>query len=308
MIENITHDQLRTFVAAADASSFSEAARRIHRAQSAVSQTIANLEIQLSVTLFDRAGRRPVLTDAGVILLFQARSVIHQLDLLKAQARGLSTGLEAELSVAVDVLFPMNLLTAAVKEFHAQFPHTPLRLYVEALGAVIQPVLDGVCSLGIIGTLPVVPHQCSEERLLVQRLLYVVSPQHPLGLIRHPISSRELEKHIQLVLTDRTPLSKGREFGVLSPNTWRLADLGAKHKFLKAGLGYGAMPRDVVEEDLENGSLVRLQIENAPLDDFSMTMSAVYPTAHPPGQAGRWLIERLKCTPPTSLFPGPQSA
>jgi hypothetical protein len=42
-------------------------------------------------------------------------------------------------------------------------------------------------------------------------------------------------------------LTAGREFGVFSPRTWRLADLGAKHAFLLAGLGWGGMPWDRVE-------------------------------------------------------------
>jgi DNA-binding transcriptional LysR family regulator len=96
------------------------------------------------------------------------------------------------------------------------------------------------------------------------------------------------------VLTDRSTLSKGKEFGVLSPRTWRLADLGAKHAFLRAGLGWGGMPADLVESDLKRGALVKIVAADAPPKGFVLPMHAVYRTESPPGIAARWFIDRLK--------------
>jgi hypothetical protein len=73
-----------------------------------------------------------------------------------------------------------------------------------------------------------------------------------------------LQQHVQLVLTDRTDLSQGREFGVISEQTWRLADLGAKHAFLRGGLGWGHMPMPMVEVDLARGTLVEIVLQDAP--------------------------------------------
>jgi DNA-binding transcriptional LysR family regulator len=234
------------------------------------------------------------LTPQGQVLLAQARTVVSDVDVLKAQAKTLAGGLEAELSVVVEVMFPMARLTAAVTAFHAAFPLTPLRLYVEALGAVIQPVLDGRCTLAISGELVFVPPQFSQESLLQVPLVHVASPEHPLARRRGPISSSELAKHVQLVLTDRSALSRGQEFGVLSPRTWRLADLGAKHAFLLAGLGWGGMPAELIESDLARGTLVKILVADAPARGYELTMRAVYPAEAPPGIAARWFIDRLK--------------
>ncbi len=117
---------------------------------------------------------------------------------------------------------------------------------------------------------------------------------HPLGADPGPIEADRLRHHVQLVLTDRSALSAGRAFGVLSAKTWRIADLGAKHAFLRAGLGWGGMPLDVVEADLAAGKLVRLTIGDPAVDGHAMTLSAVYRTATPPGPAGRWMIDRLR--------------
>jgi DNA-binding transcriptional LysR family regulator len=117
----------------------------------------------------------------------------------------------------------------------------------------------------------------------------VVSPQHPLAKFRGRIPKHELAKHVQLVLTDRSNLLAGKDYGVFSPSTWRLADLSTKYAFLKDGVGWGSMPRHMVESDIAVGSLVHLDVR----EDFALTMSACYRASAPPGPAGRWLIDYL---------------
>jgi DNA-binding transcriptional LysR family regulator len=287
-------DQLRAFIAAVDEGSFSAGARRLHRAQSAVSELVSNLEAQIGVVLFDRSERYPKLTPAGVLLVADARSVVANVDLLKARAKGISGGLESELSAVVDVLFPIQAIAESATEFRDRFPRTPLRLYVEALGGAFQPVLDGRCSLGVVGSLPIAPDSMSLERLQGVPMIMVAAREHPLARFKGVIPKAELAKHVQLVLTDRSELSAGREFGVMSPLTWRLGDLYAKHAFLLKGLGWGGMPLHAVKQDLLEGRLAKLSIEDLPEDSLILPMSAVYLTAKPPGPAGRWLIERLK--------------
>ena len=181
MLDGVTLDQLRTFIAAVDEGSFSAAGRKLRRAQSVVSQTLANLEAQLGVKLFDRSARYPRLTDEGRSLLADARSVADNIDEFKARARAMREGLEPELSVAMDVMYPMAALTRAAAHSRKTYPHTPLRLYVEALGGVIKPVLDRDCSIGVIGSLPLVPDELQSEPLPSIPFVTVVSPSHPLA-------------------------------------------------------------------------------------------------------------------------------
>lgn len=293
MLDGISLDQLRTFIAAVDEGSFSAAGRKLGRAQSVVSQTLANLEGQLGVRLFERGARYPVLTSEGRALLANARAVAGSVDLFKARARGIAGGLEPELNIVVSVMFPTRTLTCAVVAFQAEFPHTPLRISVEGLGAVIEPVLAGRCAFGIGGFLPVMPKELSSEHLLHIRYQMVAAPAHPLATYPGPIPTSVLAEHVQLVLSDRSSLTEGIDLGVFSPKTWRLSDLGAKHAFLKAGLGWGGMPFDVVREDLASGALIALTLESMDRD-VSMPLSGIYRTDAPPGPAGRWLIDRLK--------------
>jgi DNA-binding transcriptional LysR family regulator len=294
VLDGLSLDQLRAFIAAVDAGSFSAGARRLNRAQSAISELIAGLEAQIGVLLFDRSARYPVLTPAGVLLVADARRVVADVGALKARAKDISSGIEPELSVVMDVLFPMTPIAESALEFRDQFPRTPLRLYVEALGAAFQPVLDGRCSFGVVAALPIAPDTMTLERLQGVAMVLVAAAAHPLARYPGVIPKAELANHVQLVLTDRSELTAGREFGVLSPITWRLSDLFAKHAFLLKGLGWGGMPVHAVQEDLAAGRLAPLAIEDLTAGELMLPMSAAYLTANPPGPAGRWLIERLR--------------
>jgi DNA-binding transcriptional LysR family regulator len=293
MLDGFSLDQLRTFIAAADEGSFSAAGRRLGRAQSVVSQTLANLESRLGVQLFERSGRTPQLTAEGKALLADARSVAASMDFFKARARGFAAGLEPELRVVVNVLFPTETLTRAVIDFQAEFPDTALRISVEAMGAVIDSILGGDCAFGIRGPLAIGHPELGSEPLLDVRYVMVASSRHPLAAHPGSIPTRELAQHVQLVLSDRSRMTEGRDFRVFSQKTWRVSDLAVKHAFLLAGLGWGGMPFDIIEADLASGALVQLDLEEMTLG-FRIAMSAVYRTDSPPGPAGRWLIERLR--------------
>ena len=294
MLDGVSLDQLRTFIAAVDEGSFSAAGRRLRRAQSVVSKTLANMEGQLDVKLFERRARPPVLTDQGRALLAAARTVAGDIDLFKARAKSLSSGLEAELSLVVDVMFPVAPFIDAVAAFQRRFPATPLRLDIEAGDTVVQPVLDGRCAVGVMASWPLAPPpQLKHEPLLTVETAMVVSPQHALATHREPIPTATFSEHIQLLHLDLSE-ARARELGVLSPRVWRLGNLQAKHAFLRAGFGFGLMPLHVIERDLASGTLIQITAEEAAPGSQVIAMSAVYRADSPPGPAARWFIDRLK--------------
>lgn len=286
-----TFDQLRIFLAVVETGSFAGAGRRLNRAVSVISYGIANLEAQLGIALFEREGtKKPQLTAAGAAVLAEARTVAVGIDGLRAKVKGLLDGLEAEVSLVVDVMLPTERLGIVLREFRATFPTVSLRLHLEALGAVAALVLDGRADLGMAG--PVAAQVEGLERITAGavNLIPVAAPDHPLARaeLLLPGAARE---HVQLVLTDRSPLTAGRDFAVSSPRTWRLADLGAKHALLREGIGWGNMPLPMVEPDLVAGTLVRLHMPDSPGGRYRF--SAIHRPDAPPGPAASWLMQRF---------------
>lgn len=288
----ITLDQLRVFLAVVEAGSFSRAARRLRRVQSAVSYSIANLERLLSVELFDRSGRMPVLTEAGRALLPDARAVCERMDRLHARARSIAEGVEPRLSLAVDALFPIERLLEALHELSARFPLVTLHLRTEALGAVTQLVLDGTCQIGIgIGVIE--GRELRTQPIIAVEMLPVAAPTHVLARAGGGLGTEEVRDAVQIVVSDRSALTEGRDHGVLSERTWRVADIDAKREMILAGFGWGQLPLHRVEADLEAGRLVRLQLPDVDPGARRVPLIAMHRIADPPGPAGRWLLERL---------------
>jgi DNA-binding transcriptional LysR family regulator len=286
-----TLDQLRVLLAVVESGSFAAAARRLNRATSVISYAIANLEAQLGVILFDReTTRKPQLTEAGRMVLAEARLIAGSINTLRAKTRGLLQGLESELHVVLDTFLPEVRVVDALTAFTKTFPTVSLNLSVETLGAVTQLVLDRRASIGVSGPLDTID---GIDRISVGnvRLIPVAAASHPLALspLNAPGAGRE---HVQLVLTDRSSLTAGRDFAVISSRTWRLADLSSKHMLLKAGIGWGYMPEGVVHDDLAAGQLVVLKMPDAPSGEYAM--HAIHRSDTLPGPAARWLIERLQ--------------
>ncbi|HEY0266920.1 MAG TPA: LysR family transcriptional regulator [Rhizomicrobium sp.] len=287
-----TLDQIAVFLAVVETGGFAAAARKLGRATSVISYAVANLESQLGVTLFARAGTaRPTLTDAGRAILSDSRGLAIALDGLLAKARGLTQGLEAEVSLVVDVMLPAKKLVRALEEFQKKYPTVALRLRVETLGAVTQAVMDGAAAFGISGPLELASDLLTRGPAGSVKLIPVAAPSHPLAGVEGTVSTALAREHIQLVLTDRSSLTADRDFGVVSVKSWRLADLGAKHALLLAGLGWGNMPKPMVNEDLKRGRLTVLNIETP--GDLSYRFHTVYRSDTPPGPAASWLMERL---------------
>ncbi|MDV6330725.1 LysR family transcriptional regulator [Asticcacaulis sp. 201] len=286
-----TFDQLQVLLCVVEAGSFAAAARRLNRATSAITYAIDNLEGQLGVSLFDRIGtRKPELTAAGKAVLSEARTVTHGVDILRARVKSLREGQEAEVSIAVDVMLPTARLVDALQAFQASFPIIPLRLHVEALGAIAQLVVAKSAVVGISGPLNTSIEGLDRRHIGTVRLIPVAAPFHPLGR-KGRKSPGEARNHIQLVLTDRSPITAGQDFGVIGLKTWRLADLGSKHALLLAGVGWGSMPEFMVRGDIEAGRLVALDLPDWHVNLYDM--HAIWRTDTPPGPAAQWLIDRF---------------
>jgi len=260
MLDGLTLDQVRTFVTVAESGSFRSGAARLSRVQSAVSHAVANLEAELGVALFDRSGHRPVLTPEGQALLANARDILLRVDAMRARARGLGEGIELELSLTVDTLFPITSVGAALTRMRASYPSVSIRMAVEPLGGPITALIERRSTLAILVGEDFRNPRIALEAISPVEQVAVVSAKHPLAMKGEAdaITLPDLADHLQIVLSDPTPLSEGRDFGVLSPQTCRVSSQDAKHAMILTGLGWGRLPLWLVDHDLSEGRLVRL--------------------------------------------------
>lgn len=274
--------------------SFTAAAKRVQRAQSAVSHAIASLEAQLGVALFDRSTKIPNLTPEGQAILEDARVVIARADKLKARARGLASGLEAELTLAASVVAPRAALIATLTDFRVAFPAVSLRLFVEEVGGAPQLVGDGTADLGIVGapSLRATPTD-GVERIAIGfvDIVAVCAPDHPLAQKAGVLLESDLLDHRQLVPTSRAlPRYPNR----LTQDVWEIADLGVRCEMMRAGLGWGTAPVHMVGDDIAAGRLVQLDITARPDEAMRVPLYAIHRIDYPLGPARRWLVERLR--------------
>ncbi len=291
MFDPITLDQLRAFVTVVEEGSFSAAARRLQRVQSAISTAMANLEDQLGVPLWDRSTKIAKLTTQGESVLASARRVLLEVDALKRVTAGLVLGVEASVSLCVDALFPLAALVDLCARFAKEFPAVDLRVDTQLMSAVSARVLSGSATLGVVAAPGLAPG-LERTALAAVRMIPVVSPSHPLASHKGLIPPEVLAGTVQIVLSERQGAGAPDQ-GVLSPRTWRVADLHTKQAMLCAGLGWGNMPDHMVADDLESGKLVELSLQAWSGDATKVTLYAIHRTETTFGPAHRWLVAEL---------------
>ena len=292
MIGSLTLDQLRVLTTIADAGGFTAAGRRLGRAQSAISQAVATLEVVQGITLFDQSGYRPRLTDAGRTLVAQARGVLAEAARFEALAIGMREGLEPELAVAIDPLAPTAAFIDSLKSLLETFPNLPVSFSTEGLGGAERRLRRGDAALAFCILLPHVPEDLEVLSLLHVDLIPVVSAAHPLAQLGRPLARADLDAHVQLVLTDPSS-PDGPSYGVVGSKVWRFVELGRRLDFLVAGLGWCRMPQPLVAALINEGRLARLTENDPAHASGPLTIYAAHMRDRPLGRAGRWLLDDL---------------
>ncbi|MGL5395375.1 MAG: LysR family transcriptional regulator [Shewanella sp.] len=287
---NPTLESLKILIAAAETGSFSAAARKLGKAQSVVSTTISNLEIDLDLTLFERTGRYPQLTQAGVRIVQEAEVLLAQSQRLEAVAGELASGVETRLTLAIDDDSHLPWLGSLLEHFATRFPMVELELLFPLMEDVTDLLLTGCAQLGICyknGN----PHReiatCSIGEVAMQ---IVVSTEHPLAR-KQPLEEIDLQGSRQLLVTGRREGSERQRFRLSAQVWWVEGDLGVM-ELVKRGLGWAAIPAFLIQEALARQEVVVLESDS--ISNHALTLELQWHRALALGQAGRWLKEALK--------------
>lgn len=293
MIGSLTLDQLRVLVTIADAGSFSAAGRDLRRAQSAISQAVANLERVQGVELFDRQSHRPRLTEVGRVLVEQARLVLASASRFEAVAASTRAGVEPELTIAIDPLVPTSPLIDSLRALSENFPDLPVHFSTEGLGGSLRRLRGGSAAMALCLLLPGVPEDILAYPLLRVPMRAVVSPSHPLASLGRPATESDLAPHVQLILSDPVDPDSAN-YGVAGTRLWRFVDLSRRFDFLLAGFGWCRMPEHLVAMSIASGALTAIDIHEDPTPPDGLTIYAAHRRDRSLGVAGRWLLDELR--------------
>ncbi|ADN77364.1 transcriptional regulator, LysR family [Ferrimonas balearica DSM 9799] len=280
-------DQLRAFVAAAEQGSFSGAARRLGKAQSAVSQAIANLEIDWGVELFDRRTRKPMLTDKGVTLLAHARVVLNQARGLEIAAAALEQEQETTLNLAVDEALMVSAIEPVLREFAERFPATSLALHAVASPDVLALVAGGRAQMGLMFSNLSFHDEVDSCYLGELPFVVVASSTHPLAKLE-AVRLADLCVYRQLMVRGFDGLGL-EQVPPVSAQQWWANNLFLLRELARQGLGWSYVPQHMITQELAAGSLVVLPVvfDHKP---WRAPVDRVVARGAKPGPALSWLM------------------
>jgi DNA-binding transcriptional LysR family regulator len=255
-------EQLRLFVSVAESQSFSAVARRLNRAQSAVSTAIALLETDLGMLLFDRSsGRQPRLTEAGLVLLEDAREILRQCERLEGRAMGLMRGEEACLRLAQDEAMPYQPVLDSLEALARQFPRLEVQLSSGAQGDVARKLLERRADLGLLFHHEDMPRALERQRLGTIEMVTVCAAGHALAKAQY-VDRHALAQHRQLLMTPQDSRYPGGE--QISPAVWRTDSFYSMAELVMRNLGWAWLPRHVAQYPTYLNQLVELRSDWAP--------------------------------------------
>lgn len=272
--------------------SFAAAARVLHKVPSAISYTVQKLEQDLGVTLFQKQGRRAVLTSAGELLVEQGRQLLLAADELAAATRQVATGWEPRLRITVDTVVLIDVLLPVIAGLYKEQPAIEIKIMTEALGGTWEALLENRSDL-VVGGLGGVPgHQGIRcEPWWQGKHIFVAAPGHPICQESQPISTSVIKRYRSVIVSDTarnaTPLSRGI-LNQQAPLT--VPDMTAKIQAHRCGLGIGYVPVNRVTQYLVNGELIKLDIEAIREEEPCVL---AWKNSNQ-GQALHWVLDRLR--------------
>ncbi|MCP8688708.1 LysR substrate-binding domain-containing protein [Marinobacterium sedimentorum] len=291
MYSPITLDALRTLDAIDRRRSFAAAADELFRVPSAVSYTISKLENDLGVELFDRSRRKAELTAVGRLLLEQGRQILTATEELTAMAKQAADGWEMELRICIDSVLKCDPIYDLIEAFQKVQPRTEVRLIEEVLGGTWDALNAERCDI-VIGAEGDPPSQGFGIHALGQVLFeFAIAAGHPLTKMPQPLPLSAIQDYPIVVVADSSRYLPARSTGLLDGRSRIvMPSIERKIEAQCKGLGVGYLPRHRINEELESGRLVSIQLEEP---RPPQSLSVAWRNTNK-GKGLKWFISRLK--------------
>jgi DNA-binding transcriptional LysR family regulator len=256
---SVSLEQWRAFAAVVDCGGYARAAEALGRRQSTVSHSIQRLEERLGTRVLRIQGRKAVLTEIGAVALRRARILLNESAQLERVAHTLAAGIEAEIRLAVDTIFPNQLLLPAICAFTEAYPDTRVEIIETVISGVRELLHKGTVQLAIT---PRVPQGWIGERLINLEMRCVAHPDHPLHRLGRPINQDDLRQHRQLVVRESGEPRSFESNWLGAEQRLTVSTMGTRIQALCAGLGFAWCPLLKITTELQAGVLKPLPLED----------------------------------------------
>ncbi|MDX5379156.1 MAG: LysR family transcriptional regulator [Halomonas sp.] len=268
-MSRVTLAQWQMLAAVVDHGGFARAAEAVHKSPSTLNHAVHKLEQQLGVQVLEPVGRQVRLTEAGEMLLRRARQLIESAEALEDVAGRLSEGLEAEVVLSVDQIFPTGALAVALSRFSTAYPHVRVQLHETVLNGGIEMLYDGRADLAISG---LAAQGFLGEPLVTIRFIAVAHRDHELHALERELDLRDLQRHRQLVVRD-SALRQSMDAGWLkAEQRWTVSHLETSIDMIRRGLGFAWLPETRIHDDLNSGVLHPLPLSAGGIREVPMQM------------------------------------
>jgi DNA-binding transcriptional LysR family regulator len=255
-----TIEQWRILQAVVDFGGYAHAAAQLNKSQSSLNHAVAKLQDQLGVPLLEVRGRKAFLTPAGEVMLRRSRHLTQNIEDLEELAVNINQHWEPEITLAVDLAYPRELLYPALKAFQPNCRGSRLTIINTVLTGTEEAITQHWADL-VIGTS--VPKGYLGEPLAEMHFVAVCHPQHPLAFLSSPIDPNELAQHLQLVIKDTSRSPDEKNGWLKSEQRWTVSEFDTAIDLLLNSVGFCWLPEHKVSTKLASGSLKKLSIEGS---------------------------------------------
>lgn len=291
MAPRVTLDQWRMLLAVVDYGGYAQAAEAMFKSQSSLSYAVTKLQDQLGVKVFSVQGRKAVLTEAGEVLVRRARHLMNEATTIEDIANGLSHGEEALVTLAVDVIFPLDIIMYALNDFAQQYKNTRIELIESVLSGTTEALINGQADMIITHQ---VPQGFIGNPIYEVELIAVAHKDHPLHQLNRTITTQDLKAHRQIVVRD-SGLQKRIDSGWLgAEQRWTVTHMSTSIDAICKGMGFAWLPINKIQSELESSLLIPLNMEEG--QRKSATMYFVYADKDEAGPACKRLGELITHT------------
>ncbi len=282
-------DQLQAFVTTVEKGSFSSAARSLGKAQSGISTAISNLETDIGFELFNRQHRYPTLTEKGKSLYPQAYNLLKQCSHLDSRINTLLNNRESSITLAIDEVFPEQVLEQTLFEAQKSFPHLKLTLINGSQGDILDYVQQKQADIGLL--VQNMPVSDEMHALNIGQLNYLIAcaESHPLAQ-RDDLSIFDLQQFRQYVNCNK----QGQTYNTpLSADYWLIDSYFYIIPLVMQGGGWAIIPQSIAQHTMFNFGLKTLNIKELNGIETS-TISLIQRRDAPKPPFRMWLEDSLK--------------